>query len=159
MLCWSQDWRKDWSLWNSSGGHSSASGERAQKMKEPQLLTKTHCHLWPEVRLDWKQARIHQPLYLTWSSISAPWSHFTLLGLLACSFHYPSPLYSEGCSKLPKWSSPPWAFRTAQTFVLLSNATYSMSQQHCASVGDKHMEAKPTATCKSVRLLKAPHWR
>lgn len=82
MLCWSQDLRKDWSLCNSSESHSSASGERAQKMEEPLLLTEMDSHLWLEARLAWKQAKIHQPLYFIWSSISAPWPHFTLLGLV-----------------------------------------------------------------------------
>lgn len=125
---------KIWSLCNSSGSHSSASGERV--MEEPQLLTETHCHPWPEAKPDWKQARMHHPWYFIWSSISAPWTHFTLLVLPSCSFHYHS-LYSEGCSKVPKWSSPPWPFRIAQTFVLFSN--------------ECNLQHVPTALCFSRR--------
>lgn len=90
---------KVWSLCNSSESHSSASGERA--MEDPQLLTETHCHPWPEAKSDWKQARMHHPWFFIWSSISAPRTHFTLLVLLACSFHYHSPCILRDAANSP----------------------------------------------------------
>lgn len=131
LFCWGQDWRKDWSLCNSSGSSSSASGKRAHKMEEPQLLTETHCYSWPEAKLDWEQARMHQPLYFIWSSISAPWPHFALLGLLACSFYYNSPCILRDAANSPsdhhlhELSGLP-----RPLFFFPMSAIYNLSQQH-----------------------------
>lgn len=76
--------------------------------------------------------------------ISALWSHFTLLGLLARSFHYHSPCILRDTANSPSdhhlhelsgLSRPLFCFPTS--------AIYCMPQQHCVSVGDKNMKGKP----------------
>lgn len=96
--------------------------------------------------------------YFTWPRFT--WPHFTLLGPLACSFHYRSPCilrdagYSPSDHHLHELSGLP-----RPLFYFPMSAIYSMSQEHYTLVGDEHMEGKPTATHKSVRLLKPAHWR
>lgn len=156
-LCWCQDWRKAWSLCNSSRSHSSASGERAQKKWNPTCPEKPS--VTGGMKPGWTGSR-HARTSPCNSGQAQPVLPALLFPNLASQL---APSTTTSTRVLRDTATSPGDHHFHQLsgfprplFCFTMNAIYGMSQQHYPSVRDTRMEGKPTATHKPVRQMKPP---